>query len=818
MRRHYQEVLNPYLKNLEQDFNVEDFDQVIRKSVGLVEGGWLNQDYQLNAREFAFLLGNRFKYIFLYRFSEQGLKDSDMNLKWRFLIHSNFEMSDITLVAEYLKLSKQTVLMQLENMKTKMPELSKEFFREGSQEYFLLESIEKKNNNKIIKIWFKDISIFFPAVEVMNKYITNNISIEDFWGEIKVRIEEGSISSILVTRFLTLYRKAQSRNIENISREILEALKNINQVDAKLLMAVLSFLSDKPLQTLLIEHKFIERYSYIISKDARLKAFVMGFLSRSKDQNVINYVYRFYIDNREIDFTFVSKLASQINFGEFKLSQSDFNSLMGYSKYDAFEVKMTFILRLNDDFFTSLQNKEVYIEDIFTEWLVNPSESPNFYKTLLNLVEEYPSFANRVKLLNLSPELQKKSELVVNYFLIGKGSELNLDIQKIYHDIRNYESFIKTLFIELVAKFYKRYLHLCVDLLDTLVECDEYYFASFLVDAYCAEYGSKATLSVVMPKLERIFANSPLHSKRSKSVIYNILIKYNSREDGDLVELLMDKMIKQDLIIDKYTIAPQLNNQMKRNELFRGRQDLSSLDSSNWNELHVILDDVIHELNQPIGSLGNIVFAFQNLLQSSNTKLQDLKHALVNLTEVSNSIGLRLASYRALSSGGQENLDLDIRKIISESIESLIGIADQHRVSIEFSNSRNREENFLVFGNAFQLRIAFRGILLNSIQALAETNILNKKILITVIPVGREFISIYIRDNGPGVTPEIREKIFERGFTTKSGRGLGLGLPLVSAVISNHGGRVNLSDKTGVGAEFIIELPLSNSDEGVIQQ
>jgi signal transduction histidine kinase len=254
---------------------------------------------------------------------------------------------------------------------------------------------------------------------------------------------------------------------------------------------------------------------------------------------------------------------------------------------------------------------------------------------------------------------------------------------------------------------------------------------------------------------------------------------------------------------------------MKKNELFKGVQDLSNIESSNWNELHVILDDVIHELNQPIGSLGNIVFAFQNLLQSSNTKLEDLKHALANLTEVSNAIGLRLASYRALSSGGQENLNLDVRKIIDESIESLSGVAELNKVNIEFNKAKSQVNNFLVFGNAFQLRIAFRGILLNSIQALSETSILNKKILISVIPTGREIVSIFIRDNGPGVPPEIREKIFERGFTTKSGHGLGLGLPLVSSVISNHGGRVNLSDKTGQGAEFIIEFPLSDSDQMV---
>lgn len=71
-------------------------------------------------------------------------------------------------------------------------------------------------------------------------------------------------------------------------------------------------------------------------------------------------------------------------------------------------------------------------------------------------------------------------------------------------------------------------------------------------------------------------------------------------------------------------------------------------------------------------------------------------------------------------------------------------------------------------------------------------------------------ISVRIRDNGPGISPEIQEQIFENFFTTKSAsRGTGLGLGISHQIITEkHRGRINLKSKPGKGAEFEILLPL----------
>ncbi len=69
-----------------------------------------------------------------------------------------------------------------------------------------------------------------------------------------------------------------------------------------------------------------------------------------------------------------------------------------------------------------------------------------------------------------------------------------------------------------------------------------------------------------------------------------------------------------------------------------------------------------------------------------------------------------------------------------------------------------------------------------------------------------------IKDNGPGIPQEIRDKIFDPFFTTKDvGQGMGLGLSICNRIIADHGGRIEVRSQSGLFTEFILELPSSDS-------
>jgi nitrogen fixation/metabolism regulation signal transduction histidine kinase len=72
-------------------------------------------------------------------------------------------------------------------------------------------------------------------------------------------------------------------------------------------------------------------------------------------------------------------------------------------------------------------------------------------------------------------------------------------------------------------------------------------------------------------------------------------------------------------------------------------------------------------------------------------------------------------------------------------------------------------------------------------------------------------VMVVVEDNGPGVPPELKDKVFAPYFTTKHAKGgTGLGLAIVHRIVSDHGGRITITDNPGGGARFSIELPLRN--------
>ena len=75
-----------------------------------------------------------------------------------------------------------------------------------------------------------------------------------------------------------------------------------------------------------------------------------------------------------------------------------------------------------------------------------------------------------------------------------------------------------------------------------------------------------------------------------------------------------------------------------------------------------------------------------------------------------------------------------------------------------------------------------------------------------------EMVELVIADTGPGLTDDMRERLFLPYFSTKQ-RGTGLGLSIASKILQEHQGSIRAERNTPAGARFIIELrPASNPD------
>jgi signal transduction histidine kinase len=119
-----------------------------------------------------------------------------------------------------------------------------------------------------------------------------------------------------------------------------------------------------------------------------------------------------------------------------------------------------------------------------------------------------------------------------------------------------------------------------------------------------------------------------------------------------------------------------------------------------------------------------------------------------------------------------------------------------------------------------QLNQVFMNILSNAIDALYQQNMNGSQaelknspptITIRTQVINSNCVEVSIKDNGIGVAESVKAKLFDPFFTTKEvGKGTGLGLSIShQIVVEKHGGQLRCISAPGQGAEFVLEIPIS---------
>jgi len=117
----------------------------------------------------------------------------------------------------------------------------------------------------------------------------------------------------------------------------------------------------------------------------------------------------------------------------------------------------------------------------------------------------------------------------------------------------------------------------------------------------------------------------------------------------------------------------------------------------------------------------------------------------------------------------------------------------------------HQEQNVVCEIDSYSLRHAFRNIFENALAACADPVVIDISFAQTTRDE-RPVTRISICDNGPGMSPETRQRAFDAFYTTKT-CGTGLGLSIVKRTIDAHGGEVGFGGSDGGGTEIIITLP-----------
>jgi signal transduction histidine kinase len=218
-----------------------------------------------------------------------------------------------------------------------------------------------------------------------------------------------------------------------------------------------------------------------------------------------------------------------------------------------------------------------------------------------------------------------------------------------------------------------------------------------------------------------------------------------------------------------------------------------------------------HEINNP---LANIAARAQTLLRDEShperrRALEAIHQQAIRAHEMISDLML-FARPPALA---LETVDLG--SLLEQVVASVSKGAESREISVQLTPTAGV---LSIVADPEQLHVAIKAVVTNAIEAIGREG----RVDITAreeVLVGRKSTVIEIRDNGSGISAEVREHIFDPFYSGReAGRGLGFGLSKCWRIITEHGGDIVVNSAPGQGATFTIYMPCSQTETQVIAE
>ena len=215
---------------------------------------------------------------------------------------------------------------------------------------------------------------------------------------------------------------------------------------------------------------------------------------------------------------------------------------------------------------------------------------------------------------------------------------------------------------------------------------------------------------------------------------------------------------------------------------------------------------IAHELRNPLGAVRTSVFLVERKLRDKGLGIEAQLQRINNGVTRCDSIITQLLDFSRTKKLDFRSADLDqwLVTLVEEEVRRLPGCINVScflgldSKEMPFDPSRMERAIVNLISNASEAMVG------NGDKPLPD---MKEEPTITIITrrIG-DYAEIEVADNGPGMNPEIVEKVREPLFTTKS-FGTGLGLPAVEQIMIQHGGALEIISAPGMGARFVLRLP-----------
>ena len=216
---------------------------------------------------------------------------------------------------------------------------------------------------------------------------------------------------------------------------------------------------------------------------------------------------------------------------------------------------------------------------------------------------------------------------------------------------------------------------------------------------------------------------------------------------------------------------------------------------------------IAHEVNQPLTAI----------ITNGNFSLRQLEGAIPNLDELRAAIteivndGTRASAVilrirGMLMKGVPRRTDLDINQTVQDVIVLLRNELSRNRVSLRMELPSDLPR---VPGDPVQLQQVLINLIMNAVESMRTSTEGARELLIRSAK-SIDGVLVQVHDSGPGIAPELADRVFEPFFTTKA-EGIGMGLSISRSIIESHGGQFSLVPASR-GALFQFTLPVSSGN------
>lgn len=214
---------------------------------------------------------------------------------------------------------------------------------------------------------------------------------------------------------------------------------------------------------------------------------------------------------------------------------------------------------------------------------------------------------------------------------------------------------------------------------------------------------------------------------------------------------------------------------------------------------------ISHELRQPLTAIRANAELGRYLLAESRPSVDEARQLFDDIVADDQRASEVIDHIRLLLRKQETGVDrIDLCDVARHAVALLMPDARRRAVKLVLLPLPDR---LPVVANVVELRQVALNLVLNALEATAGTDGA-RRVVVGAHGEGDD-VELFVRDSGPGLSPEVQARLFDSFFTTKQ-HGLGLGLVIVRSIVQRHGGRVTAENAAAGGAEFRVVLPVAS--------